>query len=64
MTPDLPEMDLAALVSEDHVHEAIPTNGAIPVNMFREHVERFDENRQLRFQHEFDVSDYHYYIYV
>ena len=37
------------------VSDLIPS-GAIPVSDFREHVEKFDENRQLLFQKEFDVS--------
>lgn len=52
---EMKPLDLSALVSEDD-GEMIPS-GAIPVNLFREHVEKFDENRQLLFQHEFDVSD-------
>lgn len=48
------EMKPLDIISDDD--EIIPS-GVIPVNMFREHVERFDENRQLLFQHEFDVSD-------
>ena len=36
--------------------ELIPSD-VFPVNLFREHVEKFDENRQLFFQLEFDVSD-------
>ena len=49
------DLHVGAPFSEDD-GEMIPS-GAIPVNMFREHVEKFDENRQLLFQHEFDVSD-------
>lgn len=52
---EMKPLDFGAPFSEDD-GEMIPS-GAIPVNMFREHVERFDENRQLLFQHEFDVSD-------
>ena len=59
-------------VSHNTCHEAIPTgmdyssdddesdlipSGAIPVNFFREHVEKFEEARQLLFEREFDVSD-------
>lgn len=52
---ELKPLEFGAPFSEDD-GEMIPS-GAIPVNMFREHVEKFDENRQLLFQHEFDVSD-------
>ena len=64
-TPDLCrkteglELNALNFVSgEDEDDELVPS-GAVPVNMFREHVEKFDENRQLLFQQEFDVSVAH-----
>ena len=49
-------MELKPLGLAEEDSKLIPS-GAIPVNVFREHVDKFDENRQLLFQREFDVSD-------
>ena len=49
-------IELKPLDLGEEESELVPS-GAIPVNAFREHVEKFDENRQLLFQREFDVSD-------
>jgi protein tyrosine phosphatase len=46
-------MELKPLGLTEEDSELIPS-GAIPVNVFREHVDKFDENRQLLFQREFD----------
>ena len=49
-------MELKPMDLTEEDSELIPS-GAIPINVFREHVDKFDENRQLLFQREFDVSD-------
>ena len=52
---EMKPLEFKNIISEDD-EDLIPS-GAIPVGLFREHVDKFDENRQLLFQHEFDVSD-------
>ena len=52
---EMKPLEFKNIISEDD-EDLIPS-GAIPVSLFREHVDKFDENRQLLFQHEFDVSD-------
>ena len=53
----LTEMAVMDYSSDDDEERDLIPSGAIPVNLFREHVEKFDQARQLLFQREFDVSD-------
>ncbi|CAI7990187.1 Receptor-type tyrosine-protein phosphatase gamma, partial [Geodia barretti] len=46
-------MELKPMDLTEEDSELIPSE-AIPINVFREHVDKFDENRQLLFQREFD----------
>ena len=52
---EMKQLDLSGLISSED-EDLIPS-GAIPVDMFSEHMEKFNENCRLLFQREFDVSD-------